>query len=338
MLRLAVKTIDMPYSGTDDNVWALVYHIEKDGSLSEYPIAEKLLDNSLNNDLECGDTNVFDIDLPRPTPLDEIEIIFKQEGTATANGGWACESVTVYPMHAGVMLCPEGIGVGGNLYMDDGVVWQLEFNKALQYYRDGSIDGTWPVTHVDLYIQTGNDDITSGTNKDVKLRAYNDDGYYTEVLLDKYLINDFEPILTDHYMVPIGVFDEVTQRNSYSSFEDLKLELFVDSDNDDLFIRWVDVYHYNGTIRLTDPLKVEYMEWLKDSEDYIDLSAGDDVLFYTRTPLKLSYETALDDGLLEGIRSIDAGVQWTEMPVFWDSPEGRNFFFKYFIFSILFWR
>lgn len=330
VLRLAVKTIDMPYSGTDDNVWALVYHRENAGRLSSEPIAKKLLDNSLNNDLECGDTNVFDIDLPRPTPLDEIEIIFKQEGTATVNGGWACESVTVYPMHAGVMLCPEGIGVGGNLNMDAGVVWQLEFNKALQYYRDGSIDGTWPVTHIKVTVGTGNNDLTSGTDKDVILRAYNNDGYSVDVVLDKYLVNDFEPILSDVYMVPIGEFSALTKKNSYSSLEDLKLELSTYTSND-WYVRFVEVQPYCGEIKLCDSWFIAYNKWLLESSDYIDLTPDqDDVVYYSRIPLKLSYDTALDDGLLEGIRSIDAGVQWTEMSVFWDTEAGREFFFNYF--------
>ena len=39
VLRLAVKTIDMPYSGTDDNVYACVFRVDKSGNIviSGYP-------------------------------------------------------------------------------------------------------------------------------------------------------------------------------------------------------------------------------------------------------------------------------------------------------------
>ena len=329
VLRLAVKTIDMPRSGTDDNVWAYVYGVDKNGKLSNEPIAKKLLDNSLNNDLECGDTNIFDIDLPKPMKLTEFEIILEQDETATVNGGWGCESINVIPMHAGVPLCSQAIGVGGNLHMNDGVIWNLEFQKALHYHRQSSANAQWPVTHVEVRIQTGTGDYDSGTDQDVKLYASSTEIGSIAVDLDKYLYDDFEDGDDDTYMVPIGYMFSGDRTNTYPTLGNLHLSLKQNSDYD-WFVKSVTVTPYYGTIKLSDPWTIKD-QWILESEDKIDLTPDkDDLYYYGRTPLELSYVTALDDGLLEGIRSLDAGVQWTEMPVFWDTPEGRNFFFKYF--------
>ncbi len=337
VLKLDVKTIDMPYSGTDDNVWAIVRKVKSDGTLGE-TIATRLLDNSYVNDLECGDTNTFYIELPYPVKLDEFDIVIKQEDTGTAGGDWACESIKVTPMHAGVELT-DPIGVGGNLHMKDGVSWNVDFQTALSYHLAGGIflwNGKMPVTHVIVTIKTGNGDYLSGTDQDVSITAWdpiNAAGTMAKVELDKYLYNDFEDGDHDSYIVPVGEFDKTTGKNNYPTLGGMNLWIRQDSDYD-WYIKNVTVTPYYGTLQLTEPMDFG-SGWIKESSDKIDVSPWikinkGTISYYYNPPLYLTYETSLDDGLLEDMRSLDAGVQWVYLPTLWNTVSGRRLFFKLF--------
>ena len=332
-LRLDVKTIDQQYSGTDDNVYAAVFRASEKGSLLEQ-IASKLLDNSLNNDLECGDLNTFYIDLPIEMPLDEIEIVVAQSGTATANGGWACESITVTPMRAGVELT-DPIGVGGNLYMDAGKIWNLQFQKALKFAMNPVVNENTPVTHVELRIKTGNGDYLSGTDYDVYVGAADtkQSNFSEKVILDRYLINDFENGDDTTYMVPLAEYDQKAQKTIHSTLGSLALTLLHDS-NYDWYVKNVTMTPYNGTMALTEPIDFGGKEF-NSSSDFmlitpsLEMSAGK-VTYKTYSPLKLTYQSSLDDGLLENMQSLDAGVQWKYLPILWNTKQGRRLFFKIF--------
>ena len=334
VLKLVVKTIDQQWSGTDDNVYACVFRVDKSGNIVE-PITSKLLDNSLNNDLECGDVNTFYIDLPKPMKLDEIAIIIEQKGTATTDGGWACESIGVTPMHAGVELCLP-IGCGGNLYMDEGRIWDLEFQKHLNYHiTGGNMHTGMPVTHVAVRVQTGDGSYASGTDQDVKIEASNSSGYSVKVDLDKYLYDDFEDGDNDVYIVPLGEYHYSTHKNTFPTLGDLNLTLRHHSDYD-WYIKNIEVTPFCGTIQLTQTLDFGTFEF-KESSDVLNISPSKKIdavgaKLLKRTPLELTYETSLDCGLLDDMRSLDAGMQWygENLPVFWNTEEGKRMFYKIF--------
>jgi len=85
VVRLDVTTYDTEYAGTDDNVYAYVYRVNANGSRTL--VGTKLLDNSLENNLEAGHTDSFYIELDEAVGVSQLEIQLGQKGTATANGG-----------------------------------------------------------------------------------------------------------------------------------------------------------------------------------------------------------------------------------------------------------
>ena len=331
VLRLDVKTMDMQWAGTDDNVWVIV----KKRSTGE-EITRKLLDTSITNNLECGDNNTFFIELPDAMKLTDIDLYLKQEGTWTTDGEWYCESVTVTPMHAGYdVFLP--IGLGGNLEMDAGVTWDLQFHTALMFRVNGlKVTANTPVTHVEVRIKTGNGDYDSGTDQDVKIFAMDWDHpekYSVAVDLDKYLYDDFEDGDDDTYMVPLGQFDKATQKNKYTTLGNLTLLLNQDSDYD-WYVKNVTVTPYYGNMQLTETMDFG-SGWLKESDETIVLSPSlkinnGTIVYKSYEKFPLTYETALDDGLLKDMDSLDASTQWSNVHVLWKSAAGRKLFFNLF--------
>ena len=238
-------------------------------------------------------------------------------------------------MHAGVELT-DPIGVGGNLHMEDGVAWNVDFQTALSYHRTGgTMHGKMPITHVELRIKTGDGSYASGTDQDVTITAWDpvNSGSMATVDLDKYLYNDFEDGDDDIYVVPVGEFDKRTLKNKYPTLEGVNLFIQQDSDYD-WYINNVTVTPYCGTLQLTEPMDFG-SAWIKESSDVVYVNPSqkinDGTINYCKhSPLRLTHETALDAGLLEDMRSLDAGVQWKYLPVLWNTVSGRKLFFKLF--------
>ena len=328
VLKVDVKTIDLQWSGTDDNVWLIVM---RNGG----EITRKLLDNSFDNDLECGDTNTFYVELPYAVKLNELSLYIEQHDTPTADGGWKCERITVTPMHAGAPVYVP-IGLGGNLEMDAGVTWDLQFQSFLLHYTQGlTMHANMPVSHVAVRIKTGNGDYDSGTDQDVKFISWdtNNTSVLAMVDLDKYLYNDFEDGDDDVYIVPVSEFDKEAKKNKYPKLGSVQFWITQDSDYD-WYLKNVTITPYFGNIPLTEPMDFGDA-WIKESSDLVDVSPykkinDGTVVYWTPPCMPLTYETALDDGLLASMDSLDAGVQWTEIPVFWDTKKGRRLFFNLF--------
>ncbi|MBO5126267.1 MAG: hypothetical protein J6D10_01710, partial [Clostridia bacterium] len=248
VLKVDVKTIDLQWAGTDDNVWLIVM---KNGG----EITRKLLDNSFDNDLECGDTNTYYVELPYAVKLDELSLYVEQHDTPTADGGWKCERITVTPMHAGAPVYVP-IGLGGNLEMDAGVTWDLQFQSFLLHYTQGlTMHANMPVSHVAVRIKTGNGDYDSGTDQDVKFISWdsNNTSVYAAVDLDKYLYNDFEDGDDDVYMVPVSEFDKEAKKNKYPKLGNVQFWITQDSDYD-WYLNNVTITPYFGNIPLTEPM------------------------------------------------------------------------------------
>ena len=337
VLKLDVKTMDQQWAGTDDNVWAVV----KKRSTGE-EVKRKLLDNSFVNDLECGDTNTFYIELPDPMKLTDIELYLEQHDTMTTDGGWDCESVTVTPMHAGYNVFFP-IGLGGNPEMDAGVTWDLQFHTALIFRTNGlKVSPNTPVTHVAVRIKTGDGSYASGTDQDVKISAFDRNetepipenmDYWVQLDLDKYLYDDFEDGDDDIYIVPLGDFDPATGKNKYPTLGNLELIIKHNSDYD-WYINNVTVTPYYGNWPLTDEMdfgshNVHHINYNVKLSPYQKIEDGS-IVYKTYDGVSLTYETPLDDGLLKDMKSLDAGVQWENLHVLWNSPEGRSLFFKLF--------
>ncbi|MBR3999193.1 MAG: S-layer homology domain-containing protein, partial [Clostridia bacterium] len=331
VLRLDVKTMDQPDAGTDDNVWVVV----KDRRTGE-EVKRKMLDNSFVNDLECGDLNTFYVELPEPMKLPDIDLYLEQHDTMTTDGGWDCESVTVTPMHAGYNVFLP-IGLGGNPEMDAGVTWDLQFHTALIFRTNGlKVNANTPVTHVAVRIKTGDGSYAGGTDQDVKIFALDWDHpekYSVAVDLDKYLYDDFEDGDDDIYMVPLGQFDKATQKNKYTTLGNLTLLLNQGSDYD-WYVKNVTVTPYYGNMQLTETMDFG-SGWLKESEETINLSPynkinNGTIVYKSYEEFPLTYETALDDGLLQDMDSLDASTQWSNVHVLWKSAAGRKLFFNLF--------
>ena len=337
VLKLDVKTMDQQWAGTDDNVWVIV-EMRSTGE----EVTRKLLDTSITNNLECGDLNTFYVELPEPMKLTDIELYLKQEGTWTTDGGWDCESVTVTPMHAGYEVFLP-IGLGGNPEMDAGVTWDLQFHTALIFRTNGlKVSANTPVTHAAVRIKTGDGSYASGTDQDVKISAFDrnetepkpeDMDYWVQLDLDKYLYDDFENGDNDLYIVPLGDFDPVTGKNKYPKLGDLQLSIKQYSDYD-WYIKNVTVTPYYGNWPLTETMdfgahNVDNINYNVRLSPYQKIDDGS-IVYKTYDGVSLTYETALDDGLLKDMDSLDASTQWSNVHVLWKSAEGRKLFFNLF--------
>lgn len=328
VIRMDITTADLQLAGSDDNIYVSVFRVNEDGSRTE--VARKLLDNPVENNFESGNTDVFYVHLTEPIRVDQLEFLLHQKGTLTAYGEWQCENVVITPMHAGVALT-EPIGVGGNLYMDDGVIWELNFRKALA--RRGTIFGsTSPVTNIELKIKTKEGSIFNGTDYEVYVDILNGENNLVDsVLIDKYLYNDFEAGDYDIYNIPVVSYNEST-----GEFEGIPLDNLIFFIRHDAKYEWefeyVDVTYYYGnlpigktgrymgkTLSINDSVLIDIRKTLRLEDWYCHYE-----------PITYSYTTSVDSGILKDMKSLDESEQWVNLPILWDSKEGRELFFKLF--------
>ena len=329
-LKLDIRTSDFTDAGTDDNIFVEVY--QRTGK-SKKRLIRKLLDKSGYNDFEAGDNDSYDVELPYPVKISELEVYIKQEDTYTAAEGWMCENITITPMHANVELI-EPIGVGGNLNMSSGSKWNLDFQGALNE-RDIEDYRKQNVTTVALRITTSTVGSTPGTNSDVYLKAYNGSTEWASVLLDKVNYDDFESGDSDVYVIPIEKYDKYTEKMQGVPLDKLTLKI-VHAGSDEWVVANVDAMLFNGNLPLTKERRQHFVyKKLKNEEIVLsnmkNINLPDKYLEKYSKP-ELSYETAVNDKLLSFVNSIDGGEQWADYEnVLWsDVTIRKNVFFNIF--------
>ena len=323
-LELDIRTADTPTAGTDDNIFAVVYDKEKSESV---PVIKKLLDKSGKNDFESGKESSYIVELGGAVKLSNIEVEIKQESTSTAAPEWDCESITITPYHAGAALIPP-IGFGGRYNMKDGDTWKLCFHDELML-RTQIADkwNTLGALSAEAVIET--DTVWgAGTDDDVTLEVYNDTELIKSILLDKANYNDFEAGAKDTYIVPLA-----ENLNETIPLEKLNLKIKCSGSTagGTWDVKSLDITLYHGEIQLTDTISRGPKELYNSTWD---LEITDDIKRKdcSRAPIALSYETNVDDGLLDFVYSLDGSHQYVNSnSLLWGNAAVRKeVFFKVF--------
>ncbi len=334
-LELKIRTNNSDGAGTDDNIYAVVYKVENG---NKKRLIKKLLDISNYDDFEREDNDTYTVELTEAVRLDQLEISIEQEKTATTGNAWDCAEVVITPMHAGVKLM-DGIGVGGNAFMDSNKTWDLNFQKELQM-RSTEKPG-WTVTGVSLYIKTKeNPDVILdgyGTDADVYLDVYDGNSKKISYLLNK-PGNDFENNKDDTYYVPLNYYDSSAGTYKAIPLSNLRLDLRhknLTAISDKWTPEQIKVTLYHGEIDLTKPMSFNG-KTLNDSSMTLNLknsiASNYSSSYNNFKPISLSYQTALDDGLASYVNSLDDSRQWeNNASILWgDSTVRKNVFFKIF--------
>ena len=318
-LELKMKTGNSGHGGTDDNIYALI--LRKKGNGYEV-IRNKLLDISNHNDFEAGKTDTYLVELGQPVRLDEIEILIEQESTGTAASAWNFAGVEITPYHAGIKLM-DPIGFVGNSEMDSGKSVDLNFHEELMM-RTRNIE-KWTVNEVELYIKVKANDYVGedcGTYDDVYLDAYNGSSRKKSSLLDNEG-TDFKNGKEYTYYVPLG--------REGIPLDKLNLKLRLDG-GDALKMDNVYVRLYHGEVRLTDWILIGENKKLENSTWDFSLQGKLSGHLKSFTPITLSFETNLDDGLLSYQKSLDDSGQWvSDASILWGNKKVRSeVFFRIF--------
>ncbi len=318
-LELKMKTGNSGHGGTDDNIYALI--LRRKGNGFEV-VKNKLLDISNYNDFEAGKTDTYLVELGQPVRLDEIEILIVQEDTDTAASAWNFAGVEITPYHAGIKLM-DPIGFVGNSDMDNGKSVDLNFHEELMQ-RTRNID-KWTVNEVELYIKVKANDYVGencGTYDDVYLDAYNGNSRKIASLLDNEG-TDFKNGKEYTYYVPLG--------RDGIPLDKLNLKLRLDG-GDTLKMDNVYVRLYHGEVMLTDWILIGENKKLENSTWDFSLQGKLSGHLKSFTPITLSFETNLDDGLLSYQKSLDDSGQWvSDASILWGNKKVRSeVFFRIF--------
>lgn len=336
-VRLDITTTDTQDAGTDDNVFAVVYKLEKDGSgqITRTQVARKLLDISGHNDFEAGSKDSYDVELPNPLLIEEIEVALEQEEKVAAYSAWDCANINVVPMHGAAVLME--IGVGGNAKMDSGKRWELRFQDALAAHSTGNADAdSRMVMNLKVEIKTA-DALSAGTDDDIYMIAYNTDNPgedWVKVLLDKVNYNDFESNDCDVYDVSLSKY---VDDSNLAGIPLNKLGLKIAQESTGLAapgwdVEKVTVIPYYGNLKLAEAIDCGGKSDM-DSGVTWDLDFGSKSRSLTSySAPALSYTSALDSGLVEFMKSLDEGNQWiNDENLLWANLEAREeMFFNLF--------
>lgn len=328
-LNLEVFTADAQDAGTDDNIFAIVYKLEDDGTKTE--IGRRLLDKSGYNDLESGDVDNYLIPLNEPVSVDRIEISIEQYEKVAAYSGWNCENINVTLMHADIAVFPT-IGVGGNEKMDSGKKWDLRFQDAIEA-RAVENKATQQVTNIEIDIET-KDKNGSGTDGNVYLLAFNADYSETKpwvkVLLDKDGYNDFEQGDDDTYPVSLTKYINDTEVQGID-LDKLSFALMMEDNNTaaiGMDIKNADLRLYYGNLQLTEQINLGSYTNLRPGDDhtwYIDIQDKLDDNYISHEPLPTTNDTILDDRFISYMNSLDDSTQWIdEENILWADTDIRE--------------
>ncbi len=309
-LMLEFKTSDLYLSGTNDNIYVIVYRVNENGTKTG--IVTKLLDISGKDDFEAGDTQTYEVQLPESVRLDELEIALKKtpafDFLPALTDDWCCENIRVTPMYAGYAIT-EPIDLGGIRLKGICKSIGLNFREALKAGRDAETQSSQPVTDLKVQIKV-KDKMYAGTDSDIYLRAYNGNiGYaWQSVLLDKAMYNDLERGDNDTYVIPIVIAGE---KSNGIPLDKLRIE-FDHTGIDEANWEEVTVTPCYGSLELTEPIslggkKFEDTVWKTSFDKKVKKA-----VYKQYEPIETEYTTVLDDGLLSYMGSLDGGEEWVD--------------------------
>jgi len=325
-LSLNIVTADTEYAGTDDNIYAVVYDMEK--STSE-PIIKKPLDKSGKDDFENSRKDSYTVELGRSVKLSNIEVDIVQEGTELLFPEWDCESISITPYHAGAALI-EPIGFGGRYGMRAGDTWNLCFKDELMLRTE--LPNNWNTVQplsANVTIETDSAG-GSGTDDNVTLEVYNGTVFKKSISLDKVSGNDFEAGSKRTYGVPLA--DNINDAIPLDKLN-MKLTCSGNSAAGAWTVNAVDITLYHGEMQLTDKISRSGPQTLNNNTWDLNFTGNELArTACTRNPIKLSYETNVDDGMLNFVYSLDGSHQYINSNgLLWRDPTVRKeVFFKIF--------
>jgi hypothetical protein len=126
-MQVTVKVEDAKWAGSDSDIYLVAYY-------GNQLWAKVCLDKPMNNDLERGETEIYNIPITNivsPTraqgiPLNELRLEIKHEGIDMAK--W--ESIEAVPCYGKVPLIDNTISFGGKHF--ENATWNLEVQKRLR--------------------------------------------------------------------------------------------------------------------------------------------------------------------------------------------------------------
>jgi len=201
-LKLRVKTSELYLAGTNDNIYAVIYRINANGSKKE--ITQKLMDMALADDFEADDVAIYTVELPEVVELGQLEVALKKTPAFDFLPGitddWRCENIRVTPMYAGYELTAP-VDLGGIHMQGICDPMRMNFQTALQA-KNPEDPKSQIVTNLRVQIKV-KDELYAGTDSDIYLKVYNNGSLWQSVLLDKAWYNDLEQGDNDTYNIPI---------------------------------------------------------------------------------------------------------------------------------------
>lgn len=307
-LRLEIKTSDLYLSGTNDNIYVILYEINENGSKTR--LTRKLLDISGEDDFESGDTKTYVVELPRSVQLAKLEIGLGKtpafDFLPSLTDDWFCENIRVTPLFSGYELT-EPIDLGGIHLKGICESIAMNFQDALRAGRDPQNQKSQTVTNLKIQIKV-KDELYAGSDSDIYLVAYNGDTRWAKICLDKALYNDLERNDNDTYMLPVTA---VGRSIKGIPLDKLKIA-FVHDGVDEANWEEVTVTPCYGSLELTSPLSLggklfEDSTWTPNLRISLRKAA-----YKQYEPVVLEYATILDDGLLSYMGSLDGGEEWVD--------------------------
>ena len=307
-LKVNIRTSNLYQSGTDDNIYVIVYRTLPDGR--KYEITTKLLDKSGSNDFESGDNDEYLIELPEIVKLDEIEIALKKtpafDFLPSMTNDWHCEDISVTPMYSGYEAT-EPISLGGVLLQGIVPSVNMIFSEALN--RQNNVDPeSRRATNLQVTIQV-KDEQWAGSDSDIYLVAYYGDVPWAKVCLDKAYNNDLERGETETYNIPITWYV-----NNVRGIPLDELRIEIRHEGRDL-AKWKALTYQPcfGDLPLIEEGITRWGKIFENSIWKIDVQRDLKKANYVQyDPIEYEYETALDDGLLFFMDSLDGGEEWMD--------------------------
>ena len=182
-LTVRIKTSDLYLSGTNDNIYVIVYR--KLNSSTHIPLTMKLLDKSGYDDFEAGHQDDYLVELPESVKLDEIEIALRKtpafDFIPSMTDDWHCENIRVIPMYAGYDLTAP-IDLGGVKLKGICNAVRMDFQGALEA-KDPDDVKTQTVTNLEVQVKV-RDKLYAGSDSDIYVVAYYGDVEWAKVCLD----------------------------------------------------------------------------------------------------------------------------------------------------------
>ena len=307
-LKVNIRTSNLYQSGTDDNIYVVVYRRRLDGG--KYEVTTKLLDKSGVNDFESGDNDEYIIELPEEIRLDEIEIALKKtpafDFLPSATNDWHCEDITVTPMYAGYEAS-EPISLGGVLLQ--GIVPNVNmiFNEALNRQNNVAAESR-RATNMQITIEV-KDETWAGSDSDIYLIAYYGEVPWAKVCLDKAYNNDLERGKTETYNIPITWY-----ANNVRGIPLDELRIEIKHEGRDL-AKWKSLTYLPcfGDLPLIEEGITRWGQIFENSTWAIDVQKNLRKATYVEyDPIECEYTTNLDDGVLYFMGSLDGGEEWMD--------------------------